>query len=130
MSQTTPILVPISPGELLDKITILMIKVERLTDPQQRQNVKTELNLLQTARAQLNTEETGALFDALKTVNEQLWQIEDDIRDCEREDDFGDKFIGLARSVYHNNDERARLKREINERLGSEILEEKSYKKY
>jgi hypothetical protein len=127
-----PILVEISAGELIDKITILEIKAERLTDPAQVANVRSELAALTAARDRgiVATQVLAALTTELKGVNAALWQIEDDIRDCERRRDFGDRFVQLARAVYHRNDERARLKRAINESLGSRIVEEKSYQPY
>lgn len=132
MTLSAPVLVQISPGELLDKISILLIKMERLADPQQRENVEVELGQLQKVRVKCLPDEPGieGLFDSLKSVNDRLWHIEDDIRDCERETDFGPRFVELARSVYINNDERARIKRQINEQLGSTIVEEKSYQDY
>ena len=124
--------VPISPGELLDKITILRIKAARMTDPVKVSNVKHELSLLEktwrdsgAAAVSLGDEEAN-----LTRVNEQLWVIEDDIRDEERARRFGEKFIQLARAVYVTNDERAAIKKRINTLLGSSIVEEKSYKQY
>ncbi len=124
--------VEIAPGELIDKITILEIKSERMDDPAKLENVRRELEILSSTRdAELDASgELDDLAAKLKTVNEKLWVIEDDIRDCEAASDFGETFIGLARAVYQTNDERARLKREINVLLGSEIIEEKSYKPY
>ena len=126
------ILVPISPGELLDKITILRIKSARMSDAAKLVNVRAELaELEKTWTDAVGT--TAGLADeerALQAVNERLWVIEDDIRDCERAKDFGPKFVELARAVYHQNDRRAELKREINLLLGSQIIEEKSYAKY
>lgn len=127
-----PIPVPISPGELLDKISILELKTERIDDPQKRANVEREFDLL-TGLWHAEASETGDITrmrTELKSLNETLWDIEDEIRDCERRDDFGDRFIELARGVYKTNDQRAALKRRINEALGSTILEEKSYKAY
>ena len=124
--------VDVAPGELIDKITILMIKSGRIDDPEKLANVQLELDIL-TATQESCIPKSPALEDLtnkLKQVNEALWQIEDDIRDCEAERDFGDTFVNLARSVYRTNDERAQLKRAINNLLGSEILEEKSYKPY
>lgn len=126
------ILVPISPGELLDKITILEIKSERIDDPQKVANVRHELSLLSQVWTG-SVEEDQAISDLhrrLKTINEELWEIEDDIRDEERHDRFGDRFIGLARAVYVTNDKRAQAKKDVNLHLGSEIVEEKSYKDY
>lgn len=123
--------VPVAWGELVDKITILEIKSERIADPAKLANVATELRLL---RERLGTVEAdpavARLHAALKGVNEELWVIEDAIRDCERGGDFGPTFIELARSVYRTNDRRAELKRDVNLALGSAILEEKSYQPY
>jgi hypothetical protein len=126
------ILIPISPGELLDKITILQIKAERITDPVKVANVKTELDLLSTVWSE--TVEIDAQINALtaelKSVNETLWEIEDDIRDEERGRRFGERFIELARAVYVTNDERANAKKKVNLHLNSTIVEEKSYQDY
>jgi len=126
------ILVPISPGELLDKITILRIKAARMSDPAKVANVKHELSLLEktwkdsgAAAVDLGAEEAN-----LTRVNEALWVIEDDIRDEELARRFGEKFIELARAVYVTNDERAAIKKRINTLSGSTIVEEKSYKQY
>jgi len=126
------ILVPISPGELIDKITILQIKSERMSDPAKVANVRTELALLEAtwARSGHATTSIEAEWAALKRINEKLWVIEDDIRDKERAQAFDAQFIELARAVYVTNDERAAVKRQINTRLGSRIVEEKSYKEY
>lgn len=123
---------PIAPGELIDKITILEIKAERIADPSRRANVTHELDLLRAVRDRSlpDAPSIDDLKGELKAVNEALWEIEDDIRDCERVSDFGPRFVSLARSVYRTNDRRAALKRAINERLGSEIMEEKSYSAY
>lgn len=121
-----------APGELIDKITILEIKKERLSDPEKRRNVLRELDALVTARdnAIAESDQLTRLTADLKKVNDCLWDIEDEIRRCERDQDFGARFIELARSVYKNNDQRAALKRQINELLGARFLEEKSYEKY
>ena len=126
------ILVPISPGELLDKITILRIKSARMTDAAKVANVRLELSLLQkTWRESVDaTTDVSAEERALQAVNERLWVIEDDIRDKERAQAFDARFIELARAVYVENDERATLKKRINVKLGSRIVEEKSYKPY
>ena len=128
-SSRAPITVPIAPGELIDKITILQIKSARISDPGQLHNVQYELELLLATqgRSCAPSEELTRLTADLRAVNESLWQIEDDIRRCEAASDFGERFIELARSVYRENDRRARLKRQINEVLGSKIMEEKSY---
>jgi hypothetical protein len=131
-SAVKDILVPISPGELLDKITILRIKAARMTDAAKVANVRLELSLLEKTWR----ESVGAGVDvsadeqALQTVNERLWVIEDDIRDKEREQAFDARFIELARAVYVENDERAAIKKRINSKLGSRIVEEKSYRPY
>jgi hypothetical protein len=129
---TTEIKVPVSPGELLDKITILRIKSQRMSDPLKLRNVRLELEALEatwsgSAFAAVDIE---ADVRALMTVNERLWVIEDDIRDKERARAFDEDFIRLARSVYVQNDERAAIKRRINLKLGSTIVEEKSYRQY
>lgn len=132
MTDSPEILVPIAPGELQDKITILQIKSERITDAAKLANVAVELEALQ-AVAAANLPATGEISDLtaqLKVVNEALWEIEDDIRDCERAGDFGAEFIRLARAVYVTNDQRAALKRAINLALGSALVEEKSYAAY
>ncbi|HSD74397.1 MAG TPA: DUF6165 family protein [Steroidobacteraceae bacterium] len=127
------ILVPISPGELLDKITILRIKAQRMTDRDKLANVRHELELLeQTWResARQTKVDVSAEERELEAVNAKLWDIEDDIRDKESGREFDARFIELARAVYINNDERAAIKRRINQKLGSTIVEEKSYKDY
>lgn len=121
---------PVSWGELIDKIAILEIKAARIADPAKLANVKRELGAL-TAVLDAEGETPAALADLareLKQVNETLWQIEDDIRACEAGRDFSARFVELARSVYRANDKRAALKRRINELMGSDIVEEKSYK--
>ncbi len=126
------ILVPISPGELLDKITILEIKSERMDDPQKVANVRHELGLLSKVWSDSLTEDTtiSDLHRLLRSINEGLWEIEDHIRDEERHDRFGERFIELARAVYATNDKRAQAKKDVNVHLGSDIIEEKSYKNY
>ena len=124
--------VEVSPGELIDKITILEIKLERMDDEDKLKNVKLEWETLTRARDEAieATPELEKLTADLKESNKRLWEIEDDIRDCERDKDFGDRFVELARGVYVKNDQRSRLKREINELLGSPLIEEKSYAAY
>lgn len=120
--------VPVSWGELLDKMTILEIKQERIADSQARANVAREYVALCGIGAQaLAGAGVAELFGALRRVNEALWEIEDAIRAEEAKGAFGPTFIGLARSVYHRNDERAAIKRRINAALQSELVEEKSY---
>jgi hypothetical protein len=125
-----PILAPIAIGELIDKITILEIKAERIQDPQKAHNVRAELALLRDLRdrAGLNTREMNDLADDLRAINVALWNIEDDIRGCEAQGDFGPRFVELARSVYQNNDRRSAVKKRINLAFGSAIVEEKSYR--
>jgi len=132
VSEAKPILIEVGPGELIDKITILVIKSERMTDAAKLANVRHELKVLDAARQAgvLASAELDRLVAALKKVNEDLWVIEDDIRDCEKAGDFGPKFIDLARAVYRQNDKRAQLKKEINLLTGSSIIEEKSYKEF
>jgi hypothetical protein len=124
--------VPISWGELFDKITILQIKLKNLTAKDALKNVEQELKKLQSILTQNGpkTMETIRLEGELRRINQQLWDIEDKIRDKERANSFDDEFIQLARSVYVTNDERSRIKRKINDMLGSELVEEKSYAKY
>ena len=124
-----PLLVPISVGELLDKISILEIKAEAITDPAKHPNVMRELAALDAVRGREVAEvpELAALYAELQAVNRRLWRIEDDIRAVERAGQFDESFIQLARGIYRNNDQRAVLKRRINELTGSEIVEEKSY---
>lgn len=124
--------VEISPGELLDKITILQIKSEQITDPAKLENVRVQLETLEASRAESlpPRDELDRLTRELKAVNECLWRIEDEIRECERDENFGPRFIELARSVYQTNDRRAALKRQIDDLLGSRIVEEKSYEQY
>ena len=127
-----PIHVEIAPGELIDKITILEIKAERIADAAKRANVLIELATLTDARgAAIRPDgEIDRLAAELKAANEALWEIEDDIRACDRDGDFGPRFVELARAVYRTNDRRAELKRAINLHLGSRLVEEKSYKPY
>lgn len=123
--------VPVSPGELLDKITILEIKSERMHDADKLTNVRHELQLLEDTWAGVaGAVETAGERTRLKAVNEALWDIEDAIRLKEKAGDFGQGFIELARSVYMRNDERAAVKREVNLKLGSKLVEEKSYQDY
>lgn len=129
---TTAITVEIAPGELIDKITILDIKLARIKDAAKLANVRAEWETLTRARdaALPSSPELNETTAALRRANETLWDVEDDIRDCERDKNFGPRFIELARAVYVTNDERARIKRRINEILGSRLVEEKSYAAY
>ena len=126
------ILVPISPGELLDKITILRIKVARIQDATKLANVKLELALLEQTWTDSGCATAAVALEerALQAVNEQLWDIEDRIRDKEAKQTFDRDFIELARAVYVCNDERAAVKKRINQHLGSRLVEEKSYRQY
>jgi Family of unknown function (DUF6165) len=123
---------PISHGELIDKVTILEIKSERIADPAKLANVRDELQLLNELWARDSASETDIAAERaeLKRINEALWAIEDEIRVKEREQSFDSRFIELARAVYHTNDERAAIKRAINLKLGSRLVEEKSYQDY
>ncbi len=126
------LLVPVSPGELLDKITILRIKVARIQDASKLANVKLELALLEATWRDGGdaAHEVAPDERALQDVNERLWDIEDRIRDKEARQTFDRDFIELARAVYVCNDERAAIKKRINMQLGSRLIEEKSYKQY
>ena len=128
----TEILVPVSPGELLDKITILRIKVVRITEGPKAANVRLELDLLEKTWRDAGCAAFDVASDerALQAVNEKLWDVEDLIRDKEAKQTFDREFIELARAVYVSNDERAAIKKRINLQLGSRLIEEKSYKPY
>jgi hypothetical protein len=122
------ILVPISVGELMDKITILEIKSERIKNSSQLENIVHELEALRAVRLRdIERAMLDKLSAELKRVNAKLWDVEDAIRDCEARSDFGQSFIELARTVYRLNDERSQLKKAINHASGSRIVEEKSY---
>ena len=131
-SSLNTILSPVSPGELLDKLTILEIKNSQINDSEKLKNIRLEYDILSDLRKEKieNDDKINHLYKSLKEVNESLWEIEDDIRECEKNNDFSKKFIDLARSVYVTNDKRAALKKEINTYLGSTIIEEKSYQEY
>ena len=126
------VLVPLSPAELLDKITILRIKVARIQDASKLANVKLELSLLEQTWKDCGAAAHDVALDerALENVNERLWDIEDRVRDKEAHQTFDREFIDLARAVYICNDERAAIKKRINLQLGSRLVEEKSYKQY
>ena len=126
------ILIPASAGELIDKITILEIKLKNIVDPVKNRNVSIELEALSKCFEEniIQSNEIEELKTNLKKVNSALWNIEDDIRKCEQAGEFGEQFLELARSVYRQNDKRAALKKEINIMLGSSIIEEKSYADY
>ena len=124
-----PLLAPVSVGELLDKISILELKAELIAEPAKRANIVRELAALEAVRRREvePRPELEPLYAELKRVNRALWQVEDDIREHERDGRFDAAFVALARSVYRENDRRAALKRRINELTGSAIVEEKSY---
>ena len=122
---------PISIGELVDKISILKIKQDNISDKIKIKHVKKELDLLQKKLFNyIDRDDIQNYLDLLVNVNSKLWKIEDDIRDCENNKLFDQTFIELARSVYYTNDERAKIKSEINKKFGSELVEVKSYKEY
>ncbi|MDH3583367.1 MAG: DUF6165 family protein [Phycisphaerae bacterium] len=124
--------IPVSAGELIDKLTILEIKGERMSDAQKLKNVQLERKLLaDIVTGEIpDSSELTRLQAEMKSVNETLWEIEDRVRDCERRKDFGAAFVEDARAVYITNDRRSQVKRQINALLGSEIVEEKSYEAY
>ena len=124
--------VPISPGELVDKITILEIKKEFIDDINKLKNIKHEYDLLMQIYSNdvSQTDGVDSLKSKLKNINLSLWKIEDDIRDCERDKIFNERFVKLARDVYFTNDKRSKVKLEINLLLNSSLVEEKSYKDY
>ena len=122
---------PVSLGELVDKISILHIKNKNIKENEKLLLVKEELSLLQqTLHDHINSDQIKPFLDSLIEINSKLWVIEDDIRDCERDKNFDQKFIDLARSVYFTNDKRSEIKLEINKKFGSKIVEVKSYEKY
>lgn len=126
------ILVEISPGEIIDKITILSIKLDMISDENKLKNINYEYSILLKTRDNFlpQSPELEKLSFNLREVNEKLWQIEDEIRDCESRKDFSKNFIDLARAVYITNDERSDIKRKINLLLNSKLFEEKSYQSY
>ena len=123
---------PVSVGEVIDKLTILQIKSERIDDSDKLVNICKEQSLLAEILEKdvLPSDELAALTNQLKQINEQLWEVEDRLRELERQQDFGQAFITDARAVYFTNDKRSRIKRKINELVGSDIVEEKSYRPY
>jgi hypothetical protein len=134
MGEAISLLIPASVGELIDKITILEIKQQRIHDPVKQHNIGRELaalmDVVQQHQLGYPAGDLAELGRELSAVNQQLWTIEDDIRECERQGDFGPRFVELARAVYRRNDERAAIKRRINEQCSSELVEEKSYAAY
>lgn len=131
MNARDDILVPISVGELMDKITILEIKFDRIKNSSQLENIARELGVLRAVRlGNADRAVLDPLSAELKQVNAKLWDVEDEIRECEARGEFGEPFVALARAVYRLNDERARLKQAINRASGSRLIEEKSYKSF
>ncbi len=126
------VMIPVSWGELFDKLTILQIKVQRMRDPAKINNVRKELTELEKVLHTAEPLAAGVIeaMDELRLANSKLWDIEDEIRDCERAKRFDDEFVRLARAVYYTNDDRAALKKRINLLMGSELVEEKSYASY
>ena len=122
---------PISLGELVDKISILMIKKNNISDTIKLEHVTKELDFLQkTLKEYISEDKINKFIQELININSKLWKIEDDIRECERKKIFDQTFIDLARSVYFTNDERAKVKNDINKTFGSELVEVKSYEEY
>lgn len=122
--------IDVSIGELVDKVTILSIKLEKIKNEEKLKNIRKEYELLKTAMNSIGVDIDSPEFKRLKSVNLKLWEIEDKIRIKEAKKAFDDEFIQLARSVYYNNDERAAIKREINLEFGSDLIEEKEYVNY
>jgi hypothetical protein len=121
--------IEVSNGEIIDKLTIIQIKLERIKDVEKQRNLRKEFEELKSATSQILTMQ-DPLYKALYDVNCELWEIEDHIRDLERKKDFGEDFIQTARAVYFKNDKRSEVKREINIKTASGFIEEKSYEKY
>ena len=122
---------PVSLGELLDKISILIIKEKNIVDTQKQYHIKKELEVLnKTLENSISRSQAKEYIEKLIEINSELWFIEDDIRDCERKKQFDQKFIDLARAIYIKNDRRSEIKLEINKKFGSELVEVKSYEKY
>ena len=131
-NKSKEILSEISAGELLDKISILEIKLEKIEDKNNREEIKKEYKILkeiQNSSIKFD-DKIKELFNSIKVINIRLWNVEDELRVCEKNKDFGKNFIGLAREVYFNNDKRSKIKSEINKRLGSNIREVKQYINY
>lgn len=128
-TKTTQVKIEVSNGEIIDKLTILQLKLERISDKEKLKNLTKEYEVLKDIAAAIMSG-TDPLYLSLYEINRELWDIEDRIRDLERNRDFGREFIETARSVYIKNDRRAEIKREINLRTSSDLIEEKSYRKY
>lgn len=121
--------IEVSNGEIVDKLTIIEIKLKHISDESKRKNLQTEYDVLNAAVSKI-IEKNHPFYLELLAINQELWDIEDTIRDLERAKDFGDEFIQTARSVYYTNDKRSDVKRKINNLTGSTLIEEKSYQKY
>jgi len=121
--------IEVSNGEIVDKLTIIEIKLKHIKDADKRKNLQKEYDVLNEAVSKIISKD-HELYQALLNINQELWDIEDRIRDLERHKDFGDAFIQTARAVYFTNDKRSDIKRKINELTGSALVEEKSYQKY
>ncbi len=121
--------IEVSNGEIADKLTIIEIKLKHIKDEAKLKNLRNEYAVLDEAVSKI-IKKDHELYIALLNINQELWDIEDDIRDLERDKDFGDAFIKTARAVYFTNDKRSEIKRQINELTGSNLVEEKSYQKY
>ena len=121
--------IEVSNGEIADKLTIIEIKLTQIKDENKLVNLKKEYKVLNEAVSKI-IDKDHKLYKELLSVNKELWDIEDTIRDLERNKDFGDKFVQTARAVYFTNDKRSEIKRKINELTGSNLIEEKSYQKY
>tara|TARA_Y100000590_G_scaffold464907_1_gene635589 strand:+ start:802 stop:1200 length:399 start_codon:yes stop_codon:yes gene_type:complete len=131
VNKSKKILSEISAGELLDKISILEIKLDKVKDKENLKEINKEYKILKKAQSNIEmNDKTQHLFNELKNVNQNLWDIEDKLRICEKNKDFGEIFIKLARGVYFNNDNRAKIKSDINKLLGSDIKEIKQYVEY
>jgi chaperonin cofactor prefoldin len=121
--------IEVSNGEIVDKLTIIEIKLKHISEETKRKNLQTEYDVLKAAVSKI-IEKNHTLYLELLAINQELWDIEDTIRDLERAKDFGDIFIQTARAVYYTNDKRSDVKRKINDLTGSNLIEEKSYQKY
>ncbi len=121
--------IEVSNGEIADKLTIIEIKLKQIKDEAKLKNLKNEYQVLDEAVSKIIKKE-HPLYQELLKINQELWDIEDKIRDLERDKDFGEEFVKTARSVYFTNDKRSEIKRKINELTGSNLIEEKSYQKY
>jgi peptidoglycan hydrolase CwlO-like protein len=121
--------IEVSNGEIVDKLTIIEIKLKHIQDENKRKNLQTEFDVLDRAVSQIIAKDHELYLELLK-INQELWDIEDTIRDLERDKDFGEAFVQTARAVYFTNDRRSEVKRKINDLTGSNLIEEKSYQKY